>query len=79
MVNKIVSDFLNYGFKKKSDQFIFEKQLFDDFKVAVSCEDGWVEDGFINFYIYAGRFTPFIEAIFFWGVKRETNSAEEVN
>ena len=64
MVNEIVSDFLNYGFKKKSDQFIFEKQLFDDFKVAVSCEDGWVEDGFINFYIYADRFTPFIEAIF---------------
>lgn len=64
MENKITSVFLSHGFKEAIDKFIFEKDLFDDFKVTVSCEDGWVEDGFINFYIYAGRFVPFVEAIF---------------
>lgn len=59
MANEIVSIFLSNGFKEKNNKFIFEKHLFDDFKVTVSCEDG-----FINFYIYAGRFAPFVEAIF---------------
>lgn len=64
MENKIVSTFLDYGFKEKADQFALEKHLFDDFRVAVTCEEDWVEDDFINFYIYADRFAPFIEAVF---------------
>lgn len=64
MENEIVSNLLNHGFKGNKDQFIFERNLFDDFKVAVSCEDGWVEEGGINFYIYADSFLPFIEAVF---------------
>jgi hypothetical protein len=64
MTNKIVSTFLNYGFTEKTDPLNFEKHLFDDFKVIVSCEECRAEDGHINFYIHADRFTPFIEGVF---------------
>jgi hypothetical protein len=62
--NSLINTFYNYGFAEQGSSSVVSRVLFDDLKVVVECEEGWVEDGFVTFYIYASEFSRFIEKVF---------------